>query len=246
LEHGYTFISIGDLAEILYNGKTPPKGAVWLSFDDGCKELLTDVLPFIRKNRIPVTLFLPSGIIDGDGLFPWMNGWRRANGVRDSIDVAQTMEIASYPEVTIASHTVNHIVTTSLTDEQARFEFSESRRALELYAHAPVRYFAYPEGRFSGKERESLMQCGYHVAATTENDFITRTTDPYLVPRFSVGDEISFPEAICNMVGVWRPVIEPFQRCLKRSRRVFFVFPFEHRGTPQPLTRNTYVKRNNR
>jgi peptidoglycan/xylan/chitin deacetylase (PgdA/CDA1 family) len=217
-QHGYTFISIGDLVEILYNGKTPPKGAVWLSFDDGCRELLTDVLPLIRKNRIPITLFLPSGIIDGDGRFPWMNGTRRANGARDSINVAQTKEIANYPEVTIASHTVNHTLTTNLTDEQARFECGESRRALESYTQAPVRYFAYPEGRFSGREREFLVQCGYDLAATTENDFITRTTDPYLVPRFSVANEISFPEAICNMVGVWGPATEPLRKYLKRRR----------------------------
>ena len=82
-KHGYNFIAIDDLMEILYRGKTPPKGAVWLSFDDGCRELLTNVLPLIRKHRIPVTLFLPSGIIAGDGLFPWMNGRRRADCVRD-------------------------------------------------------------------------------------------------------------------------------------------------------------------
>jgi peptidoglycan/xylan/chitin deacetylase (PgdA/CDA1 family) len=218
-KHGYTFISIGDLMEILYRGKTPPKGAVWLSFDDGCRELLTNVLPLIRKNRIPVTLFLPSGIIDGDGLFPWMNGRRRSDCIRDSINLAEIKEIASYPEVTIASHTVHHVVTTDLTHEQARFEFTESRRALESYTHAVVKYFAYPEGQFSGNERQFLMQCGYDLAATTENAFITRKTDPYLVPRFSVADEISFPEAICNMVGVWRPAIEPLERCLKRRRR---------------------------
>jgi hypothetical protein len=113
---------------------------------------------------------------------------------------------------------VNHTVTTNLTEKQARFEFAESRRTLESYTHAAVKCFAYPEGRFSGKEREFLVQCGYDLAATTENSLITRKTDPYLVPRFSVGDEISFPEAICNMVGVWRPAIEPLQRCLKWRR----------------------------
>jgi peptidoglycan/xylan/chitin deacetylase (PgdA/CDA1 family) len=217
-EHGYTFISVGDLIEILQRGKTPPKGAVWLSFDDGCRELLTNVLPLIRKHRIPVTLFLPSGIIAGDGLFPWMNGRRRADCVRDSINVAETKEIAGYPEVTIASHTVSHTVTTNLTDEQSRFEFAESRRALESYTHAAVKCFAYPEGRFNGNEKEFLVQCGYDLAATTENALITRKTDLYLVPRFSVADEISFPEAICNMVGVWRPAIEPFQSCLNWRR----------------------------
>jgi hypothetical protein len=60
------------------------------------------------------------------------------------------------------------------------------------------------------------VEFDYRLAATTENAFVTRETDPYLVPRFSVADEIFFPEAICNMVGVWRPAIDPLINVLQR------------------------------
>src|SRR5262245_22165843 len=38
--HGYIFISTRDMLDMLYNGKTPPAGAVWLTADDGNKEIL--------------------------------------------------------------------------------------------------------------------------------------------------------------------------------------------------------------
>jgi glycosyltransferase involved in cell wall biosynthesis/peptidoglycan/xylan/chitin deacetylase (PgdA/CDA1 family) len=234
IKYGYTFISVNDLMDILYLGKTPPRGAVWLSIDDGCKEILASVLPLVRRENIPITLFIPSGIVEGDGLFPWLHPNRSegphgvsvlANtGVRDSVTVAELKYIATYPGATIGSHTVSHAVTVNLTAGRARFELGECKRTLESWTRAEVQCFAYPEGRFDGREREFLAEFGYRLAATTENAFVNRESNPYLVPRFSVADEISFPEAICNMVGVWRPAISPLIQFFRRSGRISTLF----------------------
>ena len=227
---GYTFIDANDLIEILDNRKTGPKGAVWLSFDDGCKELLEDAIPLIQQRNVPVTLFIPSGIVEGDGRFPWMLGkkssifyearasYAAANGVRDAMTIPEVKQLASLPQVTIGSHTVHHAVTTDLSEDRIRFELGESRRALELWTPAEVKSFAYPEGRYDGRESGFLAEIGYRLAATTENSFITAETNPYRVPRFSIADEITFPEAICNMVGVWRPTIDPLIHFLRRVK----------------------------
>src|SRR6266498_1207537 len=58
-DNGYTFISANDLVDILYRGKAIPTGAVWLSFDDGYKEWLQDVMPTVLQRHVPVTLFIP-------------------------------------------------------------------------------------------------------------------------------------------------------------------------------------------
>jgi peptidoglycan/xylan/chitin deacetylase (PgdA/CDA1 family) len=218
-ETGYTFISANELINILRHGADPPRGAVWLSVDDGFKELLETVLPVVRERNIPITIFIPSGIVDGAGLFPWLESERCRNAAgidapaqnqaRDSMNVADIKEIAEFREVTLGSHTVGHTLTSGLSDREAYFEFGESKRALESWTGKTVVCFAYPEGRFDGHESRFLIECGYHLAATTEPAFVTRKGDPYLVPRFHVGDNISFPEAVCNMVGVWRPAIDP-------------------------------------
>lgn len=209
----------------------PPKGAVWLSFDDAFKELLENVVPIARQFQVPMTIFVPSGIVDGDGLFPWLD-----SEIRDAVTVTDVKEIAKYPEVSIGSHTVGHTVTVNLPGEQARYELEESKRTLESWTGAAITAFAYPEGRLDGCETLFLAEHGYELAATAECAFITQETDPYLVPRFHVGDNFPFAEAICNIVGVWRPVIDPFirirQHCSNFGRRV------RHPLSSQCSTRN--------
>jgi len=233
MKHGYTFISMDELLEIISGRMPPPRGAVWLSFDDGFRECLTNVLPLVRKHNIPVTLFIPSGIIGGDGRFPWLlrpssittrsNG-RAADGIRHALTVSEIKDVARYPEVTIGSHTVNHTVTSGLSEDKIRFELGESKRQLEAWLGTSVKSFAFPVGRFDGREKALLAELGYVLAATTENSFITPGIDTLLVPRFSIADDIWFPEAICNMVGVWRGAIDPLIHMCKRVRRVKNLF----------------------
>jgi peptidoglycan/xylan/chitin deacetylase (PgdA/CDA1 family) len=210
IKHRYVFISADQLLQILYHRKIPPRGAVWLSFDDGCKELVSEVLPVIWQFQTPVTFFIPTGIVGGSGLFPWV----RNSNDRQSLTVAELKQIAALREVTIGSHTVSHAIVTTLSDERLRFELGESKRTLECWLGTQIRCFAYPAGR-AGCHQELLAETGYSMAANTENAFINKQTDPFMVPRLSIGDNILFPEAICNMVGVWRPVIDRFKGLLR-------------------------------
>jgi peptidoglycan/xylan/chitin deacetylase (PgdA/CDA1 family) len=248
VKHGYTFISDHDLVRILHGELDSPKGAVWLSLDDGFKELLQNVIPLICKRTIPITLFIPSGIIDGPGLFPWLHQSENANGaprsnalaetdVRDSLTATDVVEICRFGHVSIGSHTVWHTVTANLSDEQIRSELAESRRELESLTRRTVECFAYPEGRLNGREGRWLTECGYQLAATTEATFVRRETNPFLVPRFHVADNIWLPEAICNIVGVWRPAIDPLQRFLRLCKaaihRSRYTSGRQHRVRPE-------------
>jgi peptidoglycan/xylan/chitin deacetylase (PgdA/CDA1 family) len=206
---GYTFISADELWEALSGKKPFPRGAVWLSFDDTCRSLLENVLPLVESRRIPVTLFAPSGIVEGDGLF----SWRAALiGGRNAMTPAELKRAALIEGVTIGSHTVTHAHMARCSDEELARETCDSRQALEALTGGPVHYFAYPYGELSGREREHLIRAGYRFAATIENALVTPDADPYLVPRFAVANSISFPEAICNMVGVWQPAIARFKK----------------------------------
>jgi len=223
---GYVFISIRQLIDIVHGRLLPPKGAVWLSFDDGFKELLTSVVPVVRQEKVSVTIFVSPGIIAEDGLFPWLHrdgsGPSRNDliktGVRDAMTVSELKEIAKYPEVGIGSHTVNHVITVNLDDAELCYEIGESKRQLEAWLGSPVTSFAYPVGQFDGREGKILSKCGYEIAATTVAARILNTSYQFEIPRFHVGDNIPFSEAVCNMVGVWRPVIDPPKRFLRRWR----------------------------
>ena len=130
------------------------------------------------------------------------------------------MKIAAYPEVTIGAHSVSHPVMPKCTDEALAFEVAECKRSLESWTGKAVNCFAYPEGKFDGRERRFLIDSGYQLAATTLNAFITRDVDCFLTPRFIAGDSVSFPQAICSMVGIWRPVADPLKVLRDRAARI--------------------------
>lgn len=234
IKNGYTFVTADDVVEYLHRGKPVPKGAVWLSFDDGWKEL-AEILPLVQRHHIPITLFIPSGVLEGDGRLPWLSDpthpsfspsqarQRSASDPldsRDAITVEDLVKIAAWPEVTIGAHSVSHPVMPYCADERVRFEVVDCKRALESWIGKTVNCFAYPEGKYDGRERRFLIDSGYKLAATTSNAFITRGSDCYLVPRFVTGDEVSFPQAICSMVGVWRPVADPLNAAQNAVARI--------------------------
>jgi peptidoglycan/xylan/chitin deacetylase (PgdA/CDA1 family) len=238
IKNGYTFIAADDVVDFLHRGKSVPRGAVWLSFDDGWKEL-AEVLPLVRRLHLPVTLFIPSGVVAGDGSFPWLHNAthpsfsarqaaRRAASrppdsrdalTRDALTMEELMTIAAYPEVSIGAHSVTHPVMPYCNDKSLRFEIAECKRALESWTPKSVTCFAYPEGKFDGRERPLLIESGYELAVTTRSAFLTRDTDCYLAPRFIAGDDVSFPQAICSMLGIWRQVADPLKALRIRVAR---------------------------
>jgi peptidoglycan/xylan/chitin deacetylase (PgdA/CDA1 family) len=215
VKHGYTFISAKELWVTLHEGRPLPKGAVWLSFDDGWKELLSNVLPVIHQHKIPITLFVPPGIVAGDGRFNWVPA---RNGFRDSLTVGELKQVAAaHGEITFGSHTFSHVCVPHCAEETVQIELALSRSTLESWTGTAVECFSYPYGEADGRATPCLIDSGYKVAATTENAFVTLQSDPYLLPRFAVADDVSFSEAICNMVGVWRPVCDRLKTWLRKT-----------------------------
>jgi peptidoglycan/xylan/chitin deacetylase (PgdA/CDA1 family) len=67
----YSFISTNKLIEILNNKSKPPKGAAWITFDDGWRQNIINVIPTIKEHNIPVTFFITSGAVMDSGYFWW-------------------------------------------------------------------------------------------------------------------------------------------------------------------------------
>ncbi len=219
-KNGYTFISEKDLISFIREHRPVPRGAVWLSFDDGAIELFKDVLPIVEEQEIPVTLFIPTGIVAGDGLFPWISMTqgavqRKVKSFRPAMTVEDLRRVALIPKITIGSHTVNHRILPSCSDGTLDRELRESKQMLESWLTTTIDTFSYPNGEFDDRSGRVLDSNRYAIAVTTENDFVRASSDPWRIPRFSVADDIFFPEAICNMVGVWQPVIKRLKHLMR-------------------------------
>lgn len=69
--NGYVFISTKQLIDSIKGKSIAPRGAVWISFDDGWKENVDNVIPIVIKYKIPVTFFISTDPIENTGVFWW-------------------------------------------------------------------------------------------------------------------------------------------------------------------------------
>src|SRR5439155_656683 len=66
----------------------------------------------------------------------------------------------------IGSHTKRHVLLTNEAPGVTVDEIAGSRRDLERGLGAPVRYFAYPDGRFNSAVVSAVADAGYQLAVT--------------------------------------------------------------------------------
>jgi peptidoglycan/xylan/chitin deacetylase (PgdA/CDA1 family) len=94
--------------------------------------------------------------------------------------------------IEIGAHTVSHPILASLDDASARHEIEQCKRDLEAITGAPVRYFAYPNGKpgpdFDARHAAMARAAGYEAAFTTVVGAATSEHDRFQLPRSSPWD----------------------------------------------------------
>jgi peptidoglycan/xylan/chitin deacetylase (PgdA/CDA1 family) len=92
----------------------------------------------------------------------------------------------------IGAHTVNHPILRSINEEEARTEIIASKNTLEEITGAPVRLFAYPNGkpgRDYGPEHVRIArEAGFSAAVSTVAGIAHSGSDLFQLPRFSPWD----------------------------------------------------------
>lgn len=98
--------------------------------------------------------------------------------------------------IEIGAHTVSHPILTSLPDDVALREMVDSKHALEAITGAPVRYFAYPNGKagldFDQRHMAMARQAGFAAAFTTATGPVVASQDLYMLPRSRPWDNTTF------------------------------------------------------
>jgi len=240
-KNGYSFISCDQLREILGKKIPCPRGAVWISLDDGWKGNLENVIPTSVEYDIPITIFICTDAAE-NGTFWWTRvsayasllpaELRRIEAIMrlpedsrkqvlelitqavpqgDSRREAMTVEDVRR----ISAHTVTHPILPNCNDHQLAHELGESKRKLEEWTGKPINTFAYPNGSFDGRESQFLKKHGYELAVTIENNLARSNGDCYLFPRTDVMDDGSFVENLCHALGVWEPIVNRVKRIIK-------------------------------
>lgn len=96
----------------------------------------------------------------------------------------------------IGAHTVNHPILARTNNADAYAEISGGKTKLEAITGAPVRYFAYPNGK-PGKDYlpahvEMVKELGFEAAVSTAWGAAQYGSDLFQLPRFTPWDKSEF------------------------------------------------------
>lgn len=93
----------------------------------------------------------------------------------------------------IGGHTVSHAILALLDDQQARAEIVDGKRRLEEITGAPVRVFAYPNGKpgrdYGPRDVGLVKEAGFAAAVSTAVGVGHRGSDLFQLPRFAPWDK---------------------------------------------------------
>lgn len=160
LANDYTFLTLDDVMTILH-GKKDINNGVLLSFDDGYKNTITDVLPILNEMKIPALLAICSGY-----LF-YKNEMDISKHICD--DFANVQDINNWISHGngIAAHTYSHKNLTECSEEECDEELYKDKDLLEKNFNIQLELLIYPFGaRNSSIER--IAKRYYKGAFTTE------------------------------------------------------------------------------
>jgi peptidoglycan/xylan/chitin deacetylase (PgdA/CDA1 family) len=180
-DEGYSPVTLHEMVDRLHRGPRDSEVCVAVTFDDGFCDVLRHALPILEQEAIPATVFTVTGYLGG--LNEWMD--RSVFPARKIMSAAELREL-QMAGVEIGSHTVSHPSMVDLSLEQAAREAQQSKDTLEQLLGRPVRYFAYPYGRFNLAAKEAVRAAGYRAACSTRSGFNSATTDIFELRRLDI------------------------------------------------------------
>ncbi len=163
-----------------------------LTFDDGYRGWLVEVIPILKELKLPAIFFVSSGFVGltktEEDLYRRRNLFkklppRKISGCLRSDDLRRIV----HEGFSIGGHTLNHCNLSELDNiDQLRFEIESDKTRLERITGHKVHYFAYPCGEYTHPSVNliSLLQhSGYKAAVTTISGFNDNTTQAFLLHR---------------------------------------------------------------
>jgi peptidoglycan/xylan/chitin deacetylase (PgdA/CDA1 family) len=170
----------------------PASAQVWVTFDDGFRDVFEHALPVLRARRLVGIQFLVSELLGKT------NEWQQRAGdiVEPLMDEAQVRDWLGAGQE-IGAHTQSHPRLTQIPLTQAREEIRASKKSLEDRFGIPIRHFCYPYGDWNEAVRDEVIAAGYRSACTTMRGINDDGTSPFELKRFTA----RYPSR--NLKAIW-------------------------------------------
>lgn len=178
---GYAIVPLTTLVDGLAGRAALPARAVAITIDDGHRTVHSELLPIIRRERLPVTLFIyPSAIANAAYALTW----------------EQLAELVASGLVDVQSHTWWHpdfrVERRRLAaDDYRRFvrtQLEQPRRMLSAHLGVDASLLAWPFGIHDGELEAAAAAAGYRAAFALGERHATGRDAPLALPRYLIVD----------------------------------------------------------
>ena len=186
-EAGFVTISLHDLILHLTIGYPLPEKPLIITFDDGYEDNYTNAFPLLQKYGFTATFFLITSFLDQGR--PEYLSWDQV------IELHQAgMEFGahSYDHPDLRGKSVDYLVWESLGP----------RQAIEARIGEPVRFFAYPSGKYDQQVIDVIHSAHYWGAVTAHQGIIHRSDRLFELKRIRVHGDYTL-ERFIKVMDYW-------------------------------------------
>lgn len=173
-DNDYKVITLAELVTRMKN-KTPLKGEVVITFDDGYKDNFTNAYPVLQKFNFPATIFITTdliGRVDSRGF--------------EMMSASDLKEMHASGLIDIEPHSLSHPKLAKCGREEALREIRGSKETLEKLLGKTCEFFAYPYGNHNEETVNIVRELGFAAAVTVEEGTVVLGDDLFRLKRNSI------------------------------------------------------------
>jgi len=234
--NGFRFVSQEDLRRAWEGCGALPPQAVWLSFDDGWRRNLMDVVPVLEREGIPATFFIApeatrigcewtdlvptsrGGIESASFLrmpnrerkarvSEWLETARQNNQFERTLMSGEEIEkLAKNSLFSFENHTLTHASAAGCSPEEFLLEVREADRVIREWTGKPTSLICYPFGLWNDP-CERLLRAGGWMPVTSDPGILPIMDGvPPRLPRNLFYNQMSLAENTCRILQAWRRI----------------------------------------
>ena len=174
LTKNYKLVSLSKLLE-------DNEGGINLAFDDGYRNLITNVFPILKEAGVSASLFV-------------IGERKKANRseLGNNLPLLNDEELLKLKKNNweIGFHTETHANLNELTDERLNEEINLAKSKLEKNLGLKLDFFAYPRGHYSTRIEKYVAKAKFKSAFTVDGGFLNLTANKYYLARVPMEGEI--------------------------------------------------------
>lgn len=183
LKSKFHIIHLSELYDCLKNKKLR-KNTMVITFDDGYADNFYYGLPILRELNIPATIFITSGLLDGENFY-WDKN--KSSKYCRPLSSFELKKLIDQKLITIGGHTLSHQHLPLLDNNQKSIEILEDRNKLATICNKEINFFAYPFGDYDKQSMKLVEDAGYNCGFILENRRVSIfCKNMYKIPRFIV------------------------------------------------------------